>query len=70
MVSQILMVLLIFYSIPLYKYFYHVLGGYPTNMRWLGYLLGKVPGLSWLSGWIPGFVKVPFWLLHQAGNKF
>jgi hypothetical protein len=46
------------------------LGTYPTNMRSIGFLLGQVPGLSWLSGWIPGFLKIPFWLLHQASNKF
>ncbi|CAF2104625.1 unnamed protein product [Rotaria magnacalcarata] len=45
-------------------------GEYPSNMRWIGRYLRYVPGLSWLSDWIPGFVKIPFWLLHQASNKF
>ncbi len=43
---------------------------YPTNIRSVSYLVRQIPGLSWLSGWIPGFLKVPYWLLHQASNKF
>jgi dehydrogenase/reductase SDR family protein 1 len=45
-------------------------GEYPTNIRSLSYILGQVPALSWLSGWIPSFFKIPYWLLHQASNKF
>jgi len=45
-------------------------GTYPTNIRSLSYMLGQVPTLKWISGWIPGFVKVPAWLFHQASNKF
>jgi len=52
------------YSIP------DIDGTYPSNIRSLGFLLGRVPGLSWLSGWIPSFFKIPYWLFHQASNKF
>jgi len=45
-------------------------GEYPTNIRSLGFLLKQVPALSWFSGWIPGFLKIPYWLFHQASNKF
>jgi len=45
-------------------------GTYPTNIRSFSYLVRQIPGLSWLSGWIPVFLKVPYWLLHQASNKF
>jgi hypothetical protein len=48
----------------------YVLGKYAPNMRSIGFLIGQVPGLSWLSGWIPGFLKIPYWLFHQASNKF
>jgi len=45
-------------------------GTYPANIRSISFYVAKVPGLSWLSGWIPGFLKLPYWLLHQASNKF
>jgi len=45
-------------------------GVYPTNVRSFSFLLGKVPGLNLLAGYIPGFLKVPYWLWHQASNKF
>jgi hypothetical protein len=46
------------------------LGQYPSNMRSISFLVGQVPALNWLSGWIPGFLKIPYWLFHQASNKF
>ena len=46
------------------------LGLYPSNIRSVSFLVRQVPALSWLSGWIPGFFKMPYWLWHQAGNKF
>ncbi|CAF2582195.1 unnamed protein product [Rotaria sp. Silwood2] len=52
------------YSIP------DIDGEYPTNIRSFSFLVKQVPALSWLSGWIPGFLKVPYWLWHQASNKF
>jgi dehydrogenase/reductase SDR family protein 1 len=45
-------------------------GQYPSNMRSISFLVGQVPALNWLSGWIPGFLKIPYWLFHQASNKF
>jgi len=45
-------------------------GEYPANIRSVGYLVRQVPAISWLSAWIPGFLKVPYWLFHQASNKF
>jgi len=45
-------------------------GTYPTNIRSVSFLVAKIPSLGWLSGWIPGFLKLPYWLLHQASNKF
>jgi len=45
-------------------------GGYPTNIRSFSFLARQIPGLSWLSSWIPDFFKVPTWLWHQASNKF
>ncbi|UJR31080.1 hypothetical protein I4U23_018589 [Adineta vaga] len=41
-----------------------------ANIRSFAYLVRQVPTLSWLAGWIPGFLKVPYWLFHQASNKF
>lgn len=46
------------------------LGQYPANYRSISYLFRQSPYLRWLSGWIPGFLKVPYWLFHQASNKF
>jgi len=45
-------------------------GTYPANIRSISFLVGRIPSLSWLSDWIPGFLKVPYWLFHQASNKF
>jgi len=45
-------------------------GKYPTNIRSMSFLVGRVPSLNWLAGWIPGFLKLPYWLWHQASNKF
>lgn len=47
-----------------------LLGQYPTNIRSVAFLISQVPGLKWLSGWIPRFIKIPYWLFHQASNKF
>ncbi|XP_043541326.1 dehydrogenase/reductase SDR family member 1-like [Chiloscyllium plagiosum] len=41
-----------------------------VNYRSLKFLLQQVPGLSWLATLIPGFIKVPKWVLALAGNKF
>jgi hypothetical protein len=30
----------------------------------------KATGYTWLPHLIPGFVRVPLALMHQAGNKF
>jgi dehydrogenase/reductase SDR family protein 1 len=45
-------------------------GAYPSNIRSISFLVGQVPGLKWLAPWIPGFLKVPWWVVHQASNKF
>lgn len=46
------------------------LGLYPSNLRSVSFALRQVPSLSWLAPWIPRFFKFPYWLWHQAGNKF
>jgi len=45
-------------------------GQYPVNIRSWSFLVRQVPGLSWLSSWIPGFLKLPYWVMHQVSNKF
>ncbi|GCC44940.1 hypothetical protein chiPu_0028909, partial [Chiloscyllium punctatum] len=44
------------------------LGRALVNYRSLKFLLQQVPGLSWLATLIPGFIKVPKWVLSLAGN--
>ncbi len=52
------------------EYIHVYLGQHPPNIRSISFLVRQVPSLSWLSGWIPGFLKLPYWLFHQASNKF
>jgi hypothetical protein len=58
------------YFCEFFFFFVIYLGQYPSNIRSLSFLFRQVPALSWLSSWIPGFLKLPYWLLHQASNKF
>ncbi|CAF0736893.1 unnamed protein product [Adineta steineri] len=41
-----------------------------VNIRSFSFLFRQVSALSWLSGWMPNFLKIPHWLWHQASNKF
>ncbi|CAF0923213.1 unnamed protein product [Adineta ricciae] len=41
-----------------------------VNIRSFSFLVRQAPALRWLAGWIPGFLKLPYWLFHQGGNKF
>ncbi len=50
--------------------FIYSLGQYPQNMRSISFLMRNIPGLKWLSPWIPSWLKIPYWILHQMGNKF
>jgi dehydrogenase/reductase SDR family protein 1 len=45
-------------------------GQYPQNMRSISFLMQNIPALKWLSSWIPSWLKIPYWLLHQMANKF
>ncbi|CAF0836123.1 unnamed protein product [Rotaria sordida] len=45
-------------------------GEYPTNIRSFSYLFKQVPSLSWLSGWIPGFLKVPYCEINNIDLRF
>ncbi|CAF1100933.1 unnamed protein product [Rotaria sp. Silwood1] len=47
------------YSIP------DIDGTYPSNPRSVSFLVRRIPMLSWLSGWIPGFLKIPYWLWYK-----
>ncbi|XP_041036703.1 dehydrogenase/reductase SDR family member 1 [Carcharodon carcharias] len=41
-----------------------------VDYRSVKFLLRQLPGLSWLAPFIPGFIKVPKWVLALAANKF
>lgn len=50
--------------------FMDVDGRKPMHIRQVKTLVWFSPSWRWLSGWIPGFVKIPKWMMHLSGNKF
>ena len=45
-------------------------GRKPLHIRQVNTLISFSPKWKWLARWIPDFVKIPKWIIHQAGNKF
>ncbi|XP_059497750.1 dehydrogenase/reductase SDR family member 1 [Stegostoma tigrinum] len=41
-----------------------------VDYRSLKFFLQQLPGLSWLASFIPGFIKVPKWVLTLTTSKF
>ncbi|XP_071091825.1 dehydrogenase/reductase SDR family member 1-like [Haliotis cracherodii] len=53
-----------------YEYgFVDIDGKTPPNPRQIKFLVAY-SGASWLAGIIPGFLKIPLWVLALMGNKF
>lgn len=41
-----------------------------VQYRSLSFLLSQVPGTSWISHFIPSFIRMPKWMFNFATNKF
>ncbi|XP_078393801.1 dehydrogenase/reductase SDR family member 1 [Cetorhinus maximus] len=41
-----------------------------VDYRSVKFLLQQLPGLSWLATFVPGFIKIPKWVLALTASKF